>query len=762
MMKIIMMRNTIILAVCMALVFAASCKKVEENIPSEEISGGAVITAVAGQLGAGTKVEMAYRYDLLWQTDDQIYVTDGHANDTFTLIDGAGTTKGTFTQDGTASLSGEVQAYYPGSLVSGNNLVWPAVQTMDQTVPMYSSATLSGTDDERMDFTSLGSVLQIVFNSVQDDVTLQKIIIRDGSKPMSGPFYVDDNGKAIITATNVAGITMDLGAGKVLGKGANYFNLAVPAGKYNDVTISFITSDMHVCTMHSGTLPEIEHNTVCRITLTGTKFGNNTLPGAFSVGEGRVVEFSRGNLFWDGDSYEFEANQLDFPTSRAASHMGHFFWSNDPEVARASSYSDPNRGEHDVFFTNAAEYSANPDFTVGDITGRFRTLSMLEWKYLFDSRSNAKSLYKVHVTVCGKAECLVIAPDNYNGGAIKESYSEEEWQEAEAQGLVCLPAAGYFYMSNAPVQGVGHYWSSAPWTKDCAQSIFFLSGTIGVGYSDELSSRFEGYTVRLVRDKEFVTGVELDRTAMDLSLRQSVKLAANVLPSNAPRKNVVWTSDNPDVATVAADGTVTGVSVGTATITVTTENASKTASCTVTVQPHYAGIFSVSSDKKVRFSRGNLFWDGDSYEFEANQHDFPTSRAASHMGHFFWSNDPVVARASSYSDPNRGEHDVFFTNATEPTANPNFTVSGITGRFRTLSMLEWKYLFESRSDNLHKIHVKVCGQENCLVIAPDNFQGNIKESYNATEWQAAEAQGLVCLPPAGYLIMFGDLTAIVR
>lgn len=497
MMKIIMMRNTIIPAVCMALVFAASCKKVEENIPSEEISGGAVITAVAGQLGAGTKVEMAYRYDLLWQTDDQIYVTDGHANDTFTLIDGAGTTKGTFTQDGTASLSGEVQAYYPGSLVSGNNLVWPAVQTMDQTVPMYSSTTLSGTDDERMDFTSLGSVLQIVFNSVQDDVTLQKIIIKDGSKPMSGPFYVDDNGMAIITATNVAGITMDLGAGKVLGKGANYFNLAVPAGKYNDVTISFITTDMHVCTMHSGTLPEIEHNTVCRITLTGTKFGNNTLPGAFSVGEGRVVEFSRGNLFWDGDSYEFEANQYDFPTSRAASHMGHFFWSNNPVVARASSYCDPNRGENDVFFTNATEPTANPDFTVSSITGRFRTLSMDEWKYLFGSRG--ENLHKIHVTVCDQENCLVIAPDNFKGD-IKASYNATEWKSAEAEGLICLPPAGYSLSERDPSGNLGYYWSSAPWTIGGAQYIAYSSETSDVVPWNAEYNRDYLCTVRLVMD----------------------------------------------------------------------------------------------------------------------------------------------------------------------------------------------------------------------------------------------------------------------
>lgn len=747
-----MKKSAIALAVFAAALFAVSCQEeIEAPETAKTPSGPMVINAISEGMGIGTKVEMAYRYDLLWQKDDQIFVTDGRVNDTFTLTNGGGTTMGTFTQDGSASFTGEVKAYYPKNLVTGNTLVWPAVQTNNQTVPMYSSKTVSG-NVENFNFTSLGAILQLVFNSTVDGVVLKSINIKDGEKNMSGAFTIDENGQAIITATGGKGITLDLGAGKALGKGANYFNIAVPARKYNDVTITFLTTDMHVCKMHSSTLPEIKHNTVCRITLTGTSFGGNVLPGEFSVGNGRVVSFSQGNLFWDGDSYEFEDSQLDYPQTYTASHVGHFYWSKDPVVARASSYEDPNPDKDDIFFTNEGQETPKPDFTVSGITGRFRTLSGLEWEYLLKTRSNAAELHKIHVTVCGQKDCLIIAPDNFAEG-IKTSYSADDWPEAEAKGLVCLPPAGWMFMTNI-AKDVGRYWSSAPWTISGAQYISFLPESEDVALIKMEYFRNDAHTVRLVRDKEFVTGVSLDKTTLDLALRQSVKLSANVLPSNAPVKSVVWTSDNPDVATVAADGTVTGVSTGTATITVTTENAFKTATCTVTVQPHYAGEFSVNSTgKKVRFSQGNLYWDGDSYEFEASQYDFPTSKTASHLGHFYWSNNPEVARASSYYDPDRGEHDVFFTNATEPTANPDFTVGGITGKYRTLSMLEWEYLLEKRASarSLYTLHVTVCGQEECLIIAPDNFAGQFKTEYSVEDWQIAESEGLVCLPQAGWI-----------
>ena len=70
----------------------------------------------------------------------------------------------------------------------------------------------------------------------------------------------------------------------------------------------------------------------------------------------------------------------------------------------------------------------------------------------------------------------------------------------------------------------------------------------------------------------------------------TVKLIPTFTPANATNQNVTWTSSKPGVATIAADGTVTGVAQGgTTIITVTTEDGGFTATCTVTVTEKLKG-----------------------------------------------------------------------------------------------------------------------------------------------------------------------------
>ena len=80
-----------------------------------------------------------------------------------------------------------------------------------------------------------------------------------------------------------------------------------------------------------------------------------------------------------------------------------------------------------------------------------------------------------------------------------------------------------------------------------------------------------------------VTGVSLNKGSLTLDVGESETLNATVQPDNATNKNVTWSSKNADVATVGANGKVTAVGEGNATITVTTEDGSLTATCTVTV-----------------------------------------------------------------------------------------------------------------------------------------------------------------------------------
>ena len=81
-----------------------------------------------------------------------------------------------------------------------------------------------------------------------------------------------------------------------------------------------------------------------------------------------------------------------------------------------------------------------------------------------------------------------------------------------------------------------------------------------------------------------VSQITLNKAETSISVGNSETLTATVAPENAANKALKWASSDEDVATVAPDGTVTAVKVGTATITATAADGSgKSAVCTVTV-----------------------------------------------------------------------------------------------------------------------------------------------------------------------------------
>ena len=80
------------------------------------------------------------------------------------------------------------------------------------------------------------------------------------------------------------------------------------------------------------------------------------------------------------------------------------------------------------------------------------------------------------------------------------------------------------------------------------------------------------------------TGIKATpETSTLYGLNGTVKLSANVMPSNATNKAVTWSSRNTSVATVSSDGTVKAVGYGTTVITATTVNG-LTSNCTINVK----------------------------------------------------------------------------------------------------------------------------------------------------------------------------------
>ena len=98
------------------------------------------------------------------------------------------------------------------------------------------------------------------------------------------------------------------------------------------------------------------------------------------------------------------------------------------------------------------------------------------------------------------------------------------------------------------------------------------------------------------KDPIIVTGISLDKTEATVQVSASTNLAAFLTPADATNLSVKWRSSSQSIATVA-DGIVTGVSLGTATITaVSQSDTTVKATCSVLVTPSTGQVISISGD----------------------------------------------------------------------------------------------------------------------------------------------------------------------
>ena len=174
-----------------------------------------------------------------------------------------------------------------------------------------------------------------------------------------------------------------------------------------------------------------------------------------------------------------------------------------------------------------------------------------------------------------------------------------------------------------------------------------------------------------------------------------------------------------------------------------------------------SGVFSVSSTKKVKFSKGNLRYASGTWSFFDFQNDYYTSYSADAWDKFCWSTS-----ATTYG---------MNTSTSSSTYSGNFVDWGATmgtGWF-TLSSAEWTYLFNTRSastvggtSNGRYAKAKVNGVWGVIlfpntythpdgVTAPTGvnaagdtgWNGN---NYSSADWTKMESAGCVFLPGAGY------------
>lgn len=158
-----------------------------------------------------------------------------------------------------------------------------------------------------------------------------------------------------------------------------------------------------------------------------------------------------------------------------------------------------------------------------------------------------------------------------SGGTIKNAETNT-YLAANASSYLILSDSGatFSYNSNAlSLSNGGNY----PY-------IGFNRSFLGGSYFSFSSS---AATITLYERVVAAESVEVNPPVHAMAPNATKQLTAVVYPTNAANKNVTWTSDDDDVATVDSTGLVTAKAVGTATITATTEDGGHTDTCVVTV-----------------------------------------------------------------------------------------------------------------------------------------------------------------------------------
>ena len=270
----------------------------------------------------------------------------------------------------------------------------------------------------------------------------------------------------------------------------------------------------------------------------------------------------------------------------------------------------PNR-EESIKDTEAHIYDDDADTTC-NVCGYVRTLTPEIVPVSQITLNKAETSISV-----GNSEKLTatVAPENAANKALTWVSSDEDVATVAPDGTVTAVKVGTATITATAADGSGksavctvtvtgdttppaHEHRYGDWSKDatshwhectdaaCPNQSESIKDTEAHVYTDDADTTCNvcGYVRTVTPEIVPVSQITLNKAETSISVGNSEKLTATVAPENAANKALTWVSSDEDVATVAPDGTVTAVKVGTATITATAADGSgKSATCTVTV-----------------------------------------------------------------------------------------------------------------------------------------------------------------------------------
>lgn len=334
--------------------------------------------------------------------------------------------------------------------------------------------------------------------------------------------------------------------------------LGVPTTMINDTTFLMPSHDMVVTTEY----------------IRSKEIGR--LEGLFSIGEGKQVYFSQGNLQYHPamNEWRFAPSQLDYigeaNSNCSSTYNGWldlFGWSTDgnPNTKwgiSTSTNTDDYKGDFVDWGTNViGESPANT----------WRTPTGDEWIYIFTQRPNAGALHGV-AQVAG-VNGLILLPDNWTGVsgitfksgyptnndnfADYQSFTLDQWNIMEANGAVFLPQAGM--RSGTQVTDYTHYWAATKKSDTNAALLHFTGSRIVPDGENNIAF---GFVVRLVQSqkKYTITTVAENGVVTGGGVYVEDEYVILTATANEGYKFTQWSdgnTENPRTVTATADVTYT-------------------------------------------------------------------------------------------------------------------------------------------------------------------------------------------------------------
>lgn len=402
----------------------------------------------------------------------------------------------------------DVTYIYPAAMATDAGEVnYAALATQDGTLATLSSTLDLATKTAAWNDGSLPAA------TLENQLAILAITLKDNATPTANDITTTITGVTLSDGTNTYAVTRTADAGPIY------------------VAIQPTTSANITVTATDGT-------TNYSKSLTGKTYAASNgyslswrmavvVPSFTINGSGTKVLFAPGNLQYNASEstykWRFAENQYDVIGSwNASSWVDLFGWGT---WTGASPSNVTNTSTTDSQYT-----WDNDDFTqessLADATQRsygWRTLTSDEWEYIFNTRAastvnSVENARYAKATVAGKTG-MILFPDSYthpsdvtqptsintaNAAFTSNSYDATAWGKMEAAGCIFLPAAGYRYGTYVYgyVSGVGSYgdyWSSTPNDTNYAYGVLSSASVVSPQNS---SSRYYGYSVRLVRQVE--------------------------------------------------------------------------------------------------------------------------------------------------------------------------------------------------------------------------------------------------------------------